>query len=529
MPGLDKTIVDTLEYRLSIKRIQNDTSSDFIFSPHFNLVYFRAFEELWEILSENLKSGKYNPKLPITIEVIKYSGFSRPGSILWPFDRLTYQLLIDKIAIDAEKTLNRKQVFSNILLKKDPHGFMFKSSSESYENFKTALINTCKSNKYSYVLKTDISSFFERLYQHVLINSLTASNCNNLIVKLLEKFLLLLTQKDSHGIIQGVSPSDFLGNFYLSTLDASHKLNNIKLFRYVDDMYIFFKTEADASKHKVTLSSWLRSEGLNINEAKTKIINTENLIKEETKIDKLFDEAKTEIWNELSRQDLYFSTGSFIYYDEEFGEMEIDLPDESEHEEIIDFEGTKLLFNNFDVSSEIRTNIDKFCLKAFSASHDDYAIDYVLEQFPKNMHLSQIYSTYLSVFIKNNPELSLNIQKLLLNKNIYYEYQYLWIYAALYSSNSVGKRTLTFALKQLQNLNYNEALRALCAIIIGKFGDMSHRRILKKHYQSEPSDYVKSAILFSSKNFPGNERDTCYSAWSGHNESNALIVTALKK
>src|SRR5688572_13442707 len=108
--GIDPAVVSKLNWKLAAKRILVDIRSDFIYAPHFSIVFRRAASDLAsEVLSE-LKNGKYSPGPPITIDVPKSSRmaviprgsrgptFSRPGSILMPKDRLVYQLLADRAA-----------------------------------------------------------------------------------------------------------------------------------------------------------------------------------------------------------------------------------------------------------------------------------------------------------------------------------------------------------------------------------------------------------------------------------------------
>ena len=522
MAGLDHKVIQELNPELALQGIKNDLQSDFIYAPHLNAIFSLAGPDLWERLIGKLRSGNYEPNLPITLEVPKISGFSRPGSILWPFERLIYQASIDRIATVAESTLNREQVFSYVLLEEDPNGFMFESASDCYTNFKNKIIEYSQLGDYTHVLKADVASFFERLYQHVLINLLSSAGCNNYVVSFLEKFLSLLTQKDSHGIIQGVFPSDFLGNFYLCSLDAEHQINEIPFVRYVDDIYMFFRSEKEVNIHKIFLSSWLRRDGLNLNEAKTRTFEVEDLVKEETEIELMFEEAKKEAWSELSREDFYASTISWDFLFEEEPEEEFD-------EEDIELEATKKLFDLEEVNKETKNKIVKFCLPIFTATHNEYAIDFVLSSFPESKHMAQPYARYLKKFIRNNQDVTRAVESLLGNDEVYYEYQFMWLYAALMGADKVSFDSVKYAINQLRNTKLSEALRATCAVFVGKFGNVTQRRILKTHYSEEPSSYVKSAILHSARHFPKNEKETCYTAWSGHNEVNSLIVSALKK
>lgn len=515
---LNKNILNLFNKDLAFKRIRKDVLTDFIYAPHINIIYAKAKDKLYENLLNKLNKGTFSPKLPFTIEVPKISGLSRPGSILGPFERLIYQLLIDYIAPEAEKELDRRRVFSHVLLKQDKDGLMFEPDYKSYSKFRNELIKFSTKRKYSYVLRADVASYFERLYQHVLINLLQSSVQNEQIVNFLEKLLSAFTLKDSHGIIQGVFPSDFLGNFYLCSIDAEHALNNLPFVRYVDDIYIFFKSEREARYHKVRLASWLRKDGLNLNEAKTKVFKAEDLIQEETEIDKMFEEAKSEIENDDIG--LYQSTDPWELVEEEFEEEKTD-----EEKELL---ATKSLFDAEKVSWTTRMRIDKFCLPIFTACKDIYAMDYVLKSFPLNPHMSQIYSNYLRSIINKDGSLMSKLENLLNNKEVIFDYQKMWLYATALSIDKVSQRIIKKALSDLKNANLSEALRAVCAILVGKYCNASQRRVLRNHYTQEQSEYVKSAVLFASQYFPQTERDTCFRAWAGHSDINALIVSAIK-
>lgn len=188
--GLNNTTTDLFDKTLALKRIQRDIQSDFIFAPHLNIIFHKAGDELYDSLMYKLHSGQYTPRLPITINAIKPNGFNRLGSILEPFDRLSYQLIVDLISQAAEKEIDRTQVFSNKLLQNDTEGSMFEKSNESYSAFKTYIESLCLSGKYKFVLRADIASYFDRLYQHVLGNLLYSSGANNDAVSFLEKLLL---------------------------------------------------------------------------------------------------------------------------------------------------------------------------------------------------------------------------------------------------------------------------------------------------------------------------------------------------
>ncbi len=502
---------------LSLLRIINDIQTDFIYAPHINIIYQSAGSELYTKLESKLLASGLEIALPISMEVPKPSGFSRPGTILYPKERLLYQMMVDSIAQVAEKEIDRNCVFSQKLLATDPDGFMFEPSSTCYQGYRDKITGLCKSGDFEFVLKADIASFFQNLSQHNLVNLLSSSGCDNEVVKLLERFMSFQTEKISSGIVQGVYPSDFLGNFYLCSIDGVLAMNDMSYARYVDDICIFFKTENQAKSFVIYLNQLLRKEGLDLNELKTRILSVTSFLKEETEIDEMFDNARTELDPQLDRGSFYNST-ILWGQDEEIEGIERDL----------DLEATYALFDQ-EVTDEVRDKIDKFCLPTFTASLDDYGTPWVIDRYSRRPHMSQVYAKYLNRMIMFSPELASKVEVILYEDNMLFDYQFMWLYAALMASKKVSSKSIKKAVSQLTDNKYTEALRAVCAIFIGKFGDVATKRWLKNYYAQEQSLYVKSAILYSARYFPNAEMDHVYRAWGNHSELNSLIVLALKK
>lgn len=520
---LIETAVDSLDIDLGLSRIKNDLQSDFIYAPHLSAVYLLAGNELSTGLISKFKDGTFEPALPITIDVPKASGFTRPGSILLPYDRLAYQLVVDSLAVTADEHLDRDSVFSDQLLEDDPEGFMFRKTGDCYNAYKNATREHCQSGNFSFVLQTDIVSHFQNLNQHNLINLLTASGCDFDIVKFLEKLLSAFTEKNSRGVIQGVSPSDFLGNFSLCSIDGQLSVNGFTFARYVDDINIFFPTERDCRAAKVKLSRWLRKEGLDLNERKTNILPISRFLQEETAVERMFDVAKAEMEEEFGRNDFYRSTISWDF-DWSFDEEE----EEILRDEEVTLEATRLLFDQ-ETDNKTRDKIDKYCISTFIAASDNYAINRVTEHFVEKPHLAQVYARYIQKMITEGHVQINQIEQLIQDPNIIFDYQYMWLYAALMSvEGGISVRTMSLVIRQFNDANFSPSLRAVNAIFIAKFGTPVQKRLVKDSYANEQSEYVKAAILYAARYFTTAEKNICYRAWGGHSELNSLVVIAAK-
>lgn len=528
MLGIDRNTVASLDVAKALERIRYDVRSDFIFAPHYSSIFTHAGDELWDRLKAEVESGRFEPSLPHRIEVPKQSRLSRPGAILAPEDRLLYQLLVDGIAPTAELQLDRARVFSHVL--QDDTAKMFEDSHAGYARMKETLRALGSSGEWEIAIRTDVASFYERIYQHSLVNLLNASGCEGTMVAALERLLNAWTEKDSHGLLQGMAPSDFLGNFYLCGLDADLKLREIPSARYVDDIYVFRHSYNEALVTLMDLTRYLRDEGLLLNEGKTDILPAAKLVAEETELDKMFKDAHDEVvaMDEVDGWAFYgFQT---IYEDPASGEeIEQDLTDEEIRTRQMELMATMSLYGKReDVSKKQVENIDKFCLPIFASARIGDAAADAIDGITARPHMSNIYASYLSRLTAHDDALVEVFQDRISLAALPYDWQTMWTLATLLSAQHAPVGWVDEALRILRDGRRAEGLRAICTLFAAKFGNASQRRLLKQHYSDETSSYVQAAILFSSRYFPKSERDTCVSAWGGHSLTNSLIAKVVK-
>jgi retron-type reverse transcriptase len=519
MPGLDRKIVAQLDHEGIIAHVKADIRSDFILAPHYNVIFNRAGDDLWEQLSQQLRSGTYQPELPITMSVPKERFFTRPGSILRPADRLLYQGLVDHVMDRLENGLDRGRSFSHV--PSGEEGQMFEPNHESWERFQAHVAEICHTSEF--ILKADISNYFERLPQHHLVNLMAAAGCAPEVVRLLEEMMLAFRERNSFGIVQGVYPSDALGNFFLSDFDAYCELADISSARYVDDIYIGFPSEAEARKGLANLIETLRKDGLHLNEYKSKIIPADEVIEEETAVDRLFDEIREEI-----QDDDTYERASPYGFEVEWEDDEMDQDeddDETESDELENAAVERLIENISDYPSQ-EDQIEKFCLPILRSAQSDSAVDHVLEKLKEKPHQTRLYFSYISIFVRTNQDVVDALEDMVADETVS-DYQRMFLLAALLRAKGVTRATVNTALQWLQNRTVAKETRAMAAIFAAKHGAPQQKRTVRTSYEDEPSDYVRSAILFAAKYLTAAEKNTCKRAWGGHNAINTLISQTL--
>lgn len=517
MPGLDRGKISQIDQESVIAHVKADIRSDFILAPHYNAVFNRAGDDLWDQLKQKLRAGTYQPELPITMSVPKERFFTRPGSILRPADRFMYQALTDDIVDQLEEGLDRTRSFSHVPSGEDSH--MFRPNHECWEAFQTRVAEIC--NNSTFLLKADIANYFERLPQHHLVNLMAAAGCAPELVSLLEEMMLAFRERNSFGILQGVYPSDALGNFFLSDFDAYCELAEVPSARYVDDIYMGFISEAEARKGLGSLIETLRKDGLHLNEFKSKIMPANDVIREETAIDRLFDEIREEV-----EDDQIYDRSSPYGFEADWEEEEEE--DQEGEEDGQDFENAAVgrLINNIGNYPNQADQIEKFCLPILRSAQSDIALEHVLGRIGEKPHQTRLYFSYISTFVRTEQDVVEALEGLVADGSVS-DYQRMFLLAVLLRARTVRRATVNTILQWLQNRTVAKETRAMAAIFAAKHGVAQQKRTVRTSYEDEPSDYVRSAILYSSRYLSAVEKKTCKRAWGGHSEINALIAKAI--
>lgn len=529
--GLDGAVVDSLNWSLALRRVAHDLRSDFIYSPHLAFIYRKAGEELIEQVRNQLKSGTFSVGIPLTIEVPKSHRLriigskrpgphsSRPGSILQPWDRLLYQALADEAADLIDLQLDAKRSFSHQLAKPASE-VMFVPTRTSWNALQKALRKYAKPREIKYILKVDIANFFSALNQHTLINILKDAGYKPELASRLEVILTSLTgSRSSRGILQGMYPSDLFGNYYMEPIDRFLSDYEVNSARYVDDVYIFLDKLESADVLLQRLIPELRNHDLSIHEGKSVILPKSALVTEEPDLQDLFEDAVTEIAQQIEDEDLDVDYG----FQSEWSEEDEDERDSEEAEEL-ELKATKKLFDNVAEYPGHEENIERFCLPLFAKAESDYAVSHVLDAFTKRLSMSQIYSAYLATFIDRD-----EVQEALLNLAAdasLPDWSRMWIVAALSQAESATDEQVKVVLRLLKDATRHDALRAVAAVYVGRFGDHTRRKALGQIYPNV-SPYVQAAIYFSSRGWVGAERSNARANWGSHSPLNKLMTKAL--
>lgn len=308
---LYKKLCDTKLLKRAWHLVRNDARTDFIHDTYRYSDFGFNLEDNLKSILEDLRRENYYPKPLFEIDVPKSSLAVRPGSVPEIEDRIVTYAIIYLIAPCLDKKIPegvysyrlkpekvRDSLFHDHEILKFP--FLKKKTIQEridivepwygqwpifIEKSKYAF----EEEGYKFLAISDIVSYFENIDLEILRDEILLKylpkeqKIINLLMHILEYWTWRSCEGKAvlRGIPQGNEVSSFLGNVYLLSLDEEFerfsKKNEIKYFRYMDDVKIFAKDESIARECIFIMNSILRKLHLNIQGEKTLIILNEDI------------------------------------------------------------------------------------------------------------------------------------------------------------------------------------------------------------------------------------------------------------
>jgi Reverse transcriptase (RNA-dependent DNA polymerase) len=145
--------------------------------------------------------------------------------------------------------------------------------------FQKAALDRAASSEF--VVSTDISDFYSRVYHHRLENALKKATQNADVVKrIMEISKRLSVGETSYGLPVGGQASRILAELLLNRTDRLLSTSRISFCRFVDDYYLFARTVGEAQSALVQLSEiLLTNEGLTLARSKTRVLSKSEFLR----------------------------------------------------------------------------------------------------------------------------------------------------------------------------------------------------------------------------------------------------------
>ena len=214
------------------------------------------------------------PSYATGLSSVGYNGFRAATQIDPIWNAYLLGLLIE-IGPDIEKAripVDKQTVFSYRFSPSSEDATLFSKDVGWYLFQKNALERAASAE---FVVSTDISDFYSRIYHHRLENALMQASTNGAVVKrVMEISKRLSIGETSYGLPVGGQASRILAELLLNRTDRLLAASRTSFCRFVDDYYIFASSASGAQAALVQLSEILHTnEGLTLSRAKTRILS----------------------------------------------------------------------------------------------------------------------------------------------------------------------------------------------------------------------------------------------------------------
>src|SRR5437588_2854756 len=209
------------------------------------------------------------------VELPKSPFFTRTVLMLSLEDRVAYQAAVASFADRADRNIPANVYGGR--RSNDPDLFLKDGVTQWLawkERVKTDLEN------YPWMIKTDITAYFDALQHSVLFGAIEAHNPDPRILEALRRMLRAWTVAPSQGIPQGPNASRFLQNVYFLPIDQEMIAGPWRYYRFIDDIRILGHTRAEPKAGLKILERECKRRGLVLSVQKTKLLEGEDAVRD---------------------------------------------------------------------------------------------------------------------------------------------------------------------------------------------------------------------------------------------------------
>lgn len=312
--------VELLAFPISVddvlKHLFQDMRDDWFADALQHRDLFSNKKALREVLHEVLLdgNGRYRATQRVVCDIPK-KGLGIRYSLESDFyDRFIYQAICSYLIPFYDPLLSHRVLGHRHERKSKSGRYLFKGRIELWQTFEGVTRTALKNNQA--LLATDLINYFENISIESIRQAFEGAlprvkatgpekvRIRNAVNTLCE-LLVHWGYSERHGLPQNRDASSFIANVVLNTVDQDMVESGYDYYRYVDDIRIICQNPRAARNAATVLISKLRTVGMNINSAKTKILTANSPAED---IDEFFptsDDRSTAIdhmWRSRSRR-----------------------------------------------------------------------------------------------------------------------------------------------------------------------------------------------------------------------------------
>lgn len=271
--------------KLAIHNISSYGDTDIFPFPMENALFFDRSNDVENLLMSvegdfDSWVSKYPVEFIKTCVPVGYTGYRWATMIdpLWNCF-LLFQVLKNSEKLEESRvSASKNNVFSYRIRLDEATGKLF-DPDYNWRRYYTTAIEYAESDQYGFIVRFDISDFYNRVYHHRLENALLRSGVDGNDKKRIMGILKVMSNNFSYGLPVGGNAARILAEIVLNSLDQMMMHKSYLFCRYVDDYILFAETREDAfRKLNYCADFLLRNEGLSLQKSKTQILTASEFV-----------------------------------------------------------------------------------------------------------------------------------------------------------------------------------------------------------------------------------------------------------
>ena len=501
---MSEHLAATLDLQLAWHRVKSDikTGRSFVSSTYEVELVEVDLGGWLNTLTQQVRDG-FNPSAAAIAEIPKGGGAVRPGALLHLEDRVVYAACVGAAlpAIYSALEWSQGEVdFAYQVTREHNRAEWLKGAFVAWASFRERSLSRIRDGA-SHVVVTDITGFYENIDIGTLVSDLRQLGIDSEVVKLLSTCLNRWTIGNGRGIPQGNSSSDILAKVYLNSVDLLLRQHEFDHLRYVDDTRIFCSSEMQSKSALLTLTQLLRRRGLNLQSAKTKILNAGEATRVFEAVIPVVRDVRDEFIRTVVEQAGY--EGPYITI-LEADRIAAERPEDA---------STEVLRNVFhkyflEGSEVFNGTLFRFIINRLRSKKDAFCHDYCISLLPEHPEETEYVLTYFGA-IGNLEKTMAGLLDFFRSGHAIYDYQ---LYQILDWLGSLDQRPSDEIQAFARELAFDNSrpsyLRAVCRRLLGRHPTIADLERIEASYAATLVPLERAQILCDLKELEPGRRNS---------------------
>lgn len=486
----------------------------FVIHPYIFEWVERDLHSWLKLIDQELNNG-YKPADCLTSYVPKPGWMVRPGAVLEIKDEVVFNLILGRFHSRIWSTIEWSQGGPDVayqLRGQLDNADWIRSGFLIWKEWREKSLAKLQ-KEVQCVLFADIAGFYENIDFSRLFSDLNALKVERPWLELLTTCLNRWSQPRGKGIPQGHTASDILAKLYMNPVDNGLRNAGFTHLRYVDDIRIFCKSELEAKRALLKLNDLLRNRGLNLQSAKTEILQIGKAKKKIDGVNPIVQAIHKELGQEL--QEVYKAAGPYAT----LGDIDRILKLQPDTPPPAVLERAFRKYFKVPARKKFEQTLFHYLLTRLGHTKSRVAVGYCLSLLSKRPEETEQILKYLNAIDTTPKDLSM-ILDYAGSIEAMYDYQLYQIVRWFFNRQEFPQQLIHLCRKWAFDKNREPCLRTYSLALLGIAGDHSDLEVIEINYVSVTTGIEKAEVISALARTEINRRNSFF----GRVQADGILV-----